>query len=118
MINRILLVRPSDSGETFARVYSSVNPPPFANYPEAMPLPRGDQQLIQIMDASWADAARRAGPHLACRIGCTQCCHGAFAINALDAARLRAGMDELRSTDPIRAAAIERRAIAWISEHG
>jgi Fe-S-cluster containining protein len=82
-----------------------------------MPLPAGDQRLIQIMDAAWSDAARRAGPHLACRLGCTQCCHGAFTINALDAARLRAGMDALRSTDPARAAQIERRAQSWTSEH-
>ena len=48
-----------------------------------------ETKLVQIVDASLADAARRAGDFLACRIGCTQCCHGAFAINALDAARLR-----------------------------
>jgi len=83
-----------------------------------MPLPARDREFIQIMDASWADAARRAGPHLACRLGCTQCCHGAFTINALDAARLRAGMDELRSTAPALAGAIELRAQAWIAEHG
>jgi Fe-S-cluster containining protein len=76
----------------------------------------GDRELIQIMDAAWADAARRAGPHLACRLGCTQCCHGAFAINALDTARLRAGMEDLRTTDPLRAATVERRARAWIAE--
>ena len=70
------------------------------------------------MDASLADAAGRAGAWLACRIGCTQCCHGAFAINALDAERLRAGMDALRATDPARAAEIGRRARAWIDEHG
>jgi Fe-S-cluster containining protein len=72
--------------------------------------------LIQIMDAAWADAARRAGSHLACRVGCTQCCHGAFEINGLDAARLRAGMDALRSADPAKAAEVERRARAWIEE--
>jgi Fe-S-cluster containining protein len=77
-------------------------------------VPAGDRELIQIMDASWTDAARRAGPHLVCRPGCTQCCHGAFAINALDAARLRAGMDELRAADPARAAEVERRALAWV----
>ncbi|HWG22462.1 MAG TPA: YkgJ family cysteine cluster protein [Terracidiphilus sp.] len=82
-----------------------------------MPLPARDHELIQIMDASWSDAARRAGPHLACRIGCTQCCHGAFAIHALDAARLRAGMDVLRSTNRALAAEIECRAQAWIAEH-
>jgi Fe-S-cluster containining protein len=83
-----------------------------------MPLPAHDRDLIQIMDAAWADAARRAGPHLACRLGCTQCCHGAFAINALDAARLRTGMDELRASDPERAVELERRALTWIAEHG
>ena len=70
------------------------------------------------MDASLADAARRAGPWLACRIGCTQCCHGAFAINALDSERLRAGIAELRETNPGLAAEIERRARAWIDEYG
>ena len=68
------------------------------------------------MDAAWADAARRAGPHLACQPGCTQCCHGAFAINALDAGRLRAGMDELRTANPAKAAELEQRAEAWIAE--
>jgi Fe-S-cluster containining protein len=82
-----------------------------------MPLPARDAQLVQIVDASLADAARRAGDLLACRIGCTQCCHGAFAINALDAARLRAGMSELRAANPALAAVIERRARAWLAEH-
>lgn len=70
------------------------------------------------MDASLAEAARRAGPWLACRMGCTQCCHGAFTINALDAARLRTGMEALRAADPELAAEISRRARAWIEEHG
>jgi Fe-S-cluster containining protein len=83
-----------------------------------MSLSPRDSELVQIMDAALADAARRAGDWLACRIGCTQCCHGAFAINALDAARLRAGMDSLRETDPDRAAEVARRAQAWVGEHG
>jgi Fe-S-cluster containining protein len=77
-----------------------------------------DAQLVQIVDAALADAARRAGPWLACRLGCTQCCHGAFAINALDALRLREGMRALRVTEPALAAEIERRARAWIEQHG
>ena len=84
----------------------------------SMPLLAGDSELVQIVDAALADAARRAGSFLACRIGCTQCCHGAFAINALDAARLRAGMGTLRASEPELAAGIERRARAWIAEHG
>jgi Fe-S-cluster containining protein len=81
-----------------------------------MALPARDAELVQIVDASLADAARRAGDLLACRIGCTQCCHGAFAINALDVARLQAGMDALRKSDPGLAAAIERRTRAWLEE--
>jgi Fe-S-cluster containining protein len=82
-----------------------------------MPLPAGDAQLVQIMDAALADAARRAGPWLVCREGCTPCCYGAFAINALDVERLRAGMETIRATDPSLARAIELRAKAWIREH-
>ncbi len=83
-----------------------------------MCLPARDQELVQIVDATLADAARRAGDFLACRIGCTQCCYGAFAINALDAARLRAGMAALRAAAPLTAQAIEARARAWLAEHG
>jgi Fe-S-cluster containining protein len=83
-----------------------------------MALPGGDAQLVQIMDASLADAVRRAGRWLVCREGCTLCCHGAFAINALDAERLRAGMASLRATDPALAASVEERARAWIAAYG
>jgi Fe-S-cluster containining protein len=83
-----------------------------------MRLPARDSQLVQIVDASLADAGRRAGNLLACRIGCTQCCHGAFAINALDAERLRAGMSTLRTAQPALAAVIERRALTWLADFG
>jgi Fe-S-cluster containining protein len=83
-----------------------------------MGLPAGDSELIQIMDAALAEAARRAGKWLVCKLGCTQCCHGAFAIGPLDALRLRDGMVALRSAEPMLAAEIERRAQAWITEHG
>lgn len=76
-----------------------------------------DSELIQIMDASLADATQRAGSWLACRPGCTQCCHGAFAINALDAARLQSGMQALDATDPQRAKAIRDRARTWLTQH-
>jgi len=83
-----------------------------------MGLPARDTELVQIIDAALASAAQRAGPWLVCRPGCTPCCHGAFAINALDAARLRAGMDALRIAAPALAADIERRTQAWIAEYG
>jgi Fe-S-cluster containining protein len=47
---------------------------------------------VQIVDATLASAAARSGRHLACRPGCSQCCHGVFEISALDAARLREGL--------------------------
>jgi Fe-S-cluster containining protein len=83
-----------------------------------MELPAGDSQLVQIMDSALAEAAQRAGEWLVCRPGCTQCCYGAFAINQLDALRLRAGMGALGTTQPERAARIERRAQRWIEEYG
>ncbi|HET8667899.1 MAG TPA: YkgJ family cysteine cluster protein [Terriglobales bacterium] len=65
---------------------------------------------MQIVDAATADAARRSGDWLACRPGCSQCCVGPFAISQLDAVRLQEGLAELERTDPVRAAAIRRRA--------
>jgi len=73
-------------------------------------LPSGDQRLIQIIDAAFADAARRSGHWLVCHKGCTQCCFGAFAINQLDVARLRQGLADLEARDPQRAARIRERA--------
>lgn len=73
-------------------------------------LPNGDAQLVQIVDAATADAARRAGTWLKCAPGCTQCCIGVFAISQLDAARLRDGLAELERRDSHRAAAVRLRA--------
>jgi Fe-S-cluster containining protein len=84
----------------------------------AMRLPAADRELVQIVNDSLARAAEQAGEWLVCRPGCTQCCYGAFAINQLDAARLRAGMEALHAADPGAAEAIEERARAWIAEHG
>ncbi len=76
----------------------------------SVPTPKADTKLIQIVDAALAEAARKSGDWLVCRPGCTQCCVGVFAINQLDAARLRRGMSDLEKNDPERAAAIRRRA--------
>ena len=73
-------------------------------------LPARDQKLVQIVDAALADAARKSGPWLVCRPGCTQCCIGPFPISQLDAARLRRGMKELETIDPARAARVRDRA--------
>ena len=69
-----------------------------------------DSELIQIVDAALAEAARKSGAWLICRTGCTQCCHGPFEITQLDAQRLRQGLAELESRDPRRADSIRRRA--------
>jgi Fe-S-cluster containining protein len=71
---------------------------------------RGDQKLVQIVDAALADVTRRSGDKLACRPGCTQCCIGVFAINQLDAARLQRGLRKLEAEAPERGAAVRERA--------
>jgi Fe-S-cluster containining protein len=76
--------------------------------------PERDQELVQIVDAALVDVAQKAGQWLACRPGCTQCCVGAFAINVLDAARLRAGLNELEQTDPSRAERVKHRARVYV----
>jgi Fe-S-cluster containining protein len=86
----------------------------------AVRVPSGDQKLIQIVDAALADATRRSGNWLACRPGCTQCCIGVFAINQLDALRLRHGLALLKKQEPERAEAVSRRAresAARLAEH-
>jgi Fe-S-cluster containining protein len=72
-------------------------------------VPGRDAELVQIVDAAIADAARRAGGWLKCARGCTQCCVGVFAISQLDAERLRSGLVELERSDPARAAAVRAR---------
>ena len=87
-------------------------------YAEAMgePVrPRGDTELVQIVDAAVADAARRSGAWLLCGPGCTQCCIGVFPISQLDAARLREGLALLTASDPERAAAVRQRAEASVA---
>src|SRR3954467_8081107 len=74
------------------------------------PLPKNDAKLVQIVDAALTDVSRRSGEWLVCRVGCTQCCVGVFAISQLDALRLRHGQQELERTDPERARGIHLRA--------
>lgn len=70
-----------------------------------------DRDLLAVLDESLAEALRRAGPHLACKLGCTECCLGPFPIHALDARRLLEGLARLSSE---RAARVRARAReAW-----
>jgi len=79
--------------------------------------PERDTELVQVTEAALADAAARAGDRLACRPGCAECCHGAFAINAVDAVRLRTGISFLEENDPTLAKSIQTRAEKWIEEN-
>jgi Fe-S-cluster containining protein len=69
-----------------------------------------NMSLIQIVDAALASATQRSGPHLVCRPGCTQCCHGVFPISQQDAARLRKALQALEQSDPENAHRIQTRA--------
>ena len=83
----------------------------------SMPIqaPARDQQLIQIVNAALADAFQKSSQWLACKPGCSQCCVGVFAINQLDAIRLREGLRELEHQDPQRAARIRERVNATVA---
>jgi Fe-S-cluster containining protein len=71
-------------------------------------------QLVQIVDQAMAEAVRKSGSWLACRIGCHECCLGPFPITQLDGLRLRAGLAELETREPERAARVLGRASASV----
>jgi len=77
--------------------------------------PPRDQELIQIVNTALVSAAQTSGQWLACKPGCSQCCHGVFAINQLDAIRLRKGLADLDTQDPERTGRIRRRALDAIA---
>jgi Fe-S-cluster containining protein len=69
-----------------------------------------DWDLVQIVDAALAEATRKSGSWLECRLGCTECCMGPFPITQLDALRLRDGLADLEARDPARGARVRDRA--------
>lgn len=69
-----------------------------------------DSELVARFDAALEEGERRAAGHVACRVGCTECCMGAFDITALDAARLLHGLAELARTEPAAARGVRARA--------
>jgi Fe-S-cluster containining protein len=81
----------------------------YRRYAEGMQSAR-DHQLIQIVDAAMAEAARKGGDWVVCRPGCCECCIGVFPIAQSDVRRLRDGLRELERTDPARAANVSRRS--------
>jgi Fe-S-cluster containining protein len=77
-----------------------------------------DLQLIQIVDAAMAEAARKGGDWVVCRPGCCECCIGVFPISQSDVRRLRQGLRELERTDPAGAAKVSRRAREAVARYG
>jgi hypothetical protein len=71
---------------------------------------RLDEILVRRFDAEVRAGEERARGHLACRIGCTECCVGPFDITGLDAERLRRGLRELEGKDPEAARGVRDRA--------
>jgi Fe-S-cluster containining protein len=69
-----------------------------------------DRELIQIVDAAMAEAARLSGAWVVCEPGCADCCLGPFPITQLDAWRLRQGLAQLERRDPERAVRVRRRS--------
>ena len=69
-----------------------------------------DATLVQIVDTALLLTAKKSGSWLACKPGCSQCCVGVFAINQLDAQRLREGLAALSLTDSERGARVRQRA--------
>lgn len=80
--------------------------------------PKGDTELIQIVDAAMAEAARKSGDWLVCRAGCYACCVGPFPISQLDALRLRDGLAALALGDPPRAQRVRRRVRDYLARFG
>ena len=77
--------------------------------------PTRDQELIQIVNTALADAFQKSSKWLACKPGCSQCCHGVFAINQLDAIRLRKGLAEFQARDPERASHLRQRVLDTVA---
>ena len=75
---------------------------------------RGDPELVQIVDRAMAEAVRKSGSWLLCRLGCHECCIGPFPITQLDAARLREGLTQLEGRDPQRAARVRLRSLTAV----
>jgi Fe-S-cluster containining protein len=69
-----------------------------------------DAELVQIVDAAVAEAARRAGDLLTCRSGCTHCCIGPFAVTEQDLERLRVGYSQV--SEELRTRLAQRSAEA------
>jgi len=86
------------------------DPRPPTAAPDDESVERMDERLLKVLADGFEAAARRAGPWLVCRSGCSECCHGPFPITRLDASRLRREFETLRISRPGQASTIDRRA--------
>jgi len=86
--------------------------------PGLIQIEAGDRQLLGEVADVMAEAARRSGEWVVCRLGCTQCCFGPFAITQLDALRLQEGMAALEAADAVRARAVRARAASYVAAMG
>jgi Fe-S-cluster containining protein len=75
------------------------------------------EQLVQAVDELSAKLSERYRQHLACRAGCSGCCHHHLSVFPVEAAALRKAIDELPT--PQRAK-IEKQAAETIDreQHG
>ncbi len=80
----------------------------------ALSLLAQDASLIAGLDLQMAEAYAHAADGMACRVGCTECCVGPFAITALDALRLRRGLRRLDDEDAPRSRRVRERAVAAV----
>jgi len=83
--------------------------------PDDADLDARDDRLLESVDAEMARARATAGPLFRCGPGRSDCCHGLFPVNLLDARRLQRGLGELEGSDPGRARAIRERAAAAVA---
>jgi Fe-S-cluster containining protein len=73
-----------------------------------------DAAFLEGVEAALAEGRERAGARLDYGRGCPACCSGPFPINALEARRLRQGLERLALDDPRRAAAVRARSAAAV----
>jgi Fe-S-cluster containining protein len=63
--------------------------------------------LLASVDQWFAICIANAGPEIACKTGCSECCRGLFDITLLDALYLKSGFDRL---DPVTRASVLDKA--------
>jgi Fe-S-cluster containining protein len=84
--------------------------------PDAAALAQGRlEQLWQKIDAFFARVQTRYPGELACRAGCSDCCHRELTVTSVEAAAIEA---TLRALDPAARAALAARAVQPAAANG